>query len=260
MRRLNSLLIITAMSGLLMPAADARAGGIVELPAVADAFVSGANPNNNYGAAGGLAVSAAGLPRGEFQSVLRFNSSAATSLLDAQFGVGQWTIQAVQLQLTATSPNNPIFNASAGGLFSIRWLQSDAWAEGAGSPSVPSMSGITFNSLPGFLTPTDEAVGTFNFGGVVAGSATYPLLAAGAFIADLSSGGDVSLHLLPADSSVSMVVHSRNFGDSNARPRLLLSVVPEPGVLSLILPIFVLIVRRGTRHTPVHAISRSNRH
>src|SRR6185312_17254592 len=72
----------------------------------ADAFVtpgaSGSLSSSNFGAAGSLAISAPGLPEGEFQSVLKFDLSAAQSSFNAQFGIGQWTIQSVTLQLTSS--------------------------------------------------------------------------------------------------------------------------------------------------------------
>ena len=90
----------------------------------ADAFVtsgpSGTLSANNYGGAGALSVTAPGLSQGEFQSVLQFDLSGAKSSFDSQFGPGQWSVQSVTLQLTATSPNNAIFNASAAGLFGVR--------------------------------------------------------------------------------------------------------------------------------------------
>src|SRR5262245_59815388 len=45
------------------------------LTPTADAFVVAAQPTNNYGGAGALSAAAAGLARGEFQSVLRFDTS-----------------------------------------------------------------------------------------------------------------------------------------------------------------------------------------
>ena len=247
MRRLSTLLIVMAMTGLPPAGGSAHAGEIVELSAITDAFVSGANPGNNYGGAGGLSVSAAGLPRGEFQSVLRFNSAAATALLDAQFGAGQWSIQTVHLRLTTTTPNNPIFNALSDGNVVVRWLQNDGWIEGSGTPNIPDTSGITFGTLPGILTPSDQPLGSFSFSGEVTGPASYLLTPAGPFIADLAAGSDVSLHLLPGDTSVGMLVHSRNFGDPVAHPRLILTVVPEPGSLGLILSLLALATSRRRR-------------
>src|ERR1039458_5864047 len=71
-----------------------------------DAFVTtgpGASlSDDNFGAAGALAVAAGGLAEGEFQSVLQFDLSGEHSSFDAQFGAGSWTVQSVTLQLTAS--------------------------------------------------------------------------------------------------------------------------------------------------------------
>src|SRR3954466_1791264 len=77
---------------------------VVSLNPVADAFVSSANPNSNYGGAGALAISAAGLPKGEFQSLVKFNLAVAKTTFDATFGPGEWMLDAVSLQLTAAAP------------------------------------------------------------------------------------------------------------------------------------------------------------
>jgi len=121
-----------------------------------DAFVttgpSGNLSGNNYGGAGALSVAAAGLSQGEFQSLLQFNLSAARNSFDTQFGIGQWSIQSVTLQLTATAPNNAIFNTSSAGQFSASWLQNDSWTEGTGTPQSPTTIGITFSTLNSFLS------------------------------------------------------------------------------------------------------------
>ena len=105
----------------------------------ADAFVTtGPTANltgNNYGGAGALSVAAPGLASGEFQSVLRFDLSGAKTSFNSQFGAGQWSIQSITLSLTATAPNNAIFNASAAGQFGVSWMQNDSWTEGAGTPA-----------------------------------------------------------------------------------------------------------------------------
>ena len=100
-------------------AASATAGSgagaaVVTLNPVADAFVDSAQPSSNFGGAGALGISAPGLPEGEFQTVMRFDASSALSTFNATFGAGQWTIQSITLQLTATPPNNSIFNAQPG--------------------------------------------------------------------------------------------------------------------------------------------------
>ena len=144
-----------------------------------DAFVttgpSGNLSGNNYGGAGALSVAAPGLAKGEFQSVLQFDLSGARTSFNAQFGAGQWSIQSITLTLTATSPNNAIFNSSAAGQFGISWMQNDSWVEGTGTPNAPTTTGITYSSLPSFTGAGDESLGTFSFNGAPVGSVTYTL-------------------------------------------------------------------------------------
>src|SRR5689334_8158093 len=111
----------SAMAAVFLLAALPLHAATFTLNPSADAFVTtGPTANlsgNNYGGAGALSVAAPGLANGEFQSVLRFDLSGAKSSFDTQFGAGQWSIQSISLALTATAPNNAIFNASAAGQF-----------------------------------------------------------------------------------------------------------------------------------------------
>jgi len=205
---------------------------------IADAFVttgpSGNLSLNNYGGAGALSIAAPGLARGEFQSVLQFDLSAARASFDAQFGAGQWSIQSISLSLTATAPNNSIFNSSAAGLFGISWMQNDSWVEGTGTPAVPTTTGITFASLPTFLGAGDESLGTFSFGGGTNGAATYSLGLTSGFSSDALGGNVVSFRLFAADSAVSYLSDSRSFGTVSARPLLSIVAVPEPGAICVL--------------------------
>ena len=228
-------LVLSGVIGLLWPCSlQVGWGADVSLNAVADAFVTSAQPDSNYGAAGGLSVAASGLPKGEFQSVLRFDASAAKASFDATFGAGQWLVQNVTLCLTAAYPNNTIFNASAAGRFAIEWMQNDSWVEGTGTPSTPGTTGITFNTLPSFLSGSDQSLGQFDFDGATTGSITYTLEPASNLLADLSAGNLVSMRMLAASATVSGVFNSRNFGTPAYRPLLSLTAVPEPVTLSLL--------------------------
>jgi hypothetical protein len=204
----------------------------------ADAFVttgpSGNLSGNNYGGSGAVSLSAAGLPQGELQSVLKFDSSGAVASFDSAFGAGQWTLQSVTLQLTATPANNSIFNTPAAGQFGIAWMQNDSWIEGSGTPGSPGATGITFNSLQSTFTgPGDEPLGTFSFSGATSGAFSYSLALTPGFTADLLAGGNLSLHLFAADGSVSGVFNSRSFVTAANRPLLTIVAVPEPGTLTL---------------------------
>ena len=149
--------------------------------------------------------------------MLQFDLSATKTSFDAQYGAGLWSIESVTLQLTATPVNNVIFNAISAGQFKISWMQNDSWIEGTGTPGVPTTTGITWNSLPSFLGPNDEDVGTFSFNGATSGSTTYTLTLTSGFTADMLAGGVISLRTLAADSDVSYLFNSRNFNTA-AKP------------------------------------------
>jgi hypothetical protein len=202
-----------------------------------DAFVAagpaGVLATNNYGGAGVLAVASSAAPKGEFQSVLQFDLSTVKTAFDTQFGAGQWNVQSMTLQFTATPPNNAIFNGAAAGQFGISWMQNDGWVEGTGSPGLPGTTGITFNILQGLISGSDQSLGTFAFNGATNGTVTYTLGLSSGLVSDLLAGGNASLRLFAADSSVSALFNSRNFGTAASRPLLTITAVPEPGALAL---------------------------
>ena len=233
---------------LLTLGSTAARGAIVDLTPSADAFVTSALPDANFGGAGAIGAAAVGLPQGEFQSVLRFTTAAAKSSFDATYGAGQWSIQSAVLKLTAAPPNNAIFNASAAGTFAARWMQNDAWLEGTGNPAAPGATGITYNTLPTFVSGSDEALGSFATTGATGGAFTYALNLTPGFTADLLAGDPTSLRLLTADATLSVLFRSREFGTAANRPVLSLTAVPEPHALGLLLfSASVALSRRGSR-------------
>jgi hypothetical protein len=209
---------------------------------VADAFVTtGASSelrDNNYGTAGALSIAAPGSPKGEFQSVLKFDLSGARASFDALFGPGQWMVLSVSLQLNATSPNNGLFNANAAGNFNVSWMQNDSWLEGPGGPNLPSTVGISYNSLANTFVngAADQALGTFSYDGG-AGLASRSLTLSSGLLNDIQSGAVASLRLFAADANVSYLVNSRNFGTVANHPLLTVQavVVPEPAPVALLL-------------------------
>jgi len=218
---------------------------VITLNPTADAFVSAGNASSNYGAAGGLSVAASGLAKGELQSYMKFDTSSAKSAFDTTFGAGNWTVQSVTLQLTAASPNNPIFNSSAAGQFSATWIPDDSWTEGTGTPSAPGSTGVTFNAQPSLAGAV--GLGTFSFSGTTSGQTIYTLSLASGFAADVSGGNLVSLHLLAADSVISGVFYSVNNTTVANRPVLsITAVTPEPATLAL-LAVGSLLAARGKR-------------
>jgi hypothetical protein len=227
---------------------------------IADALVSAANPANNYGAAGAFGISAAGLSKGEFQSLLRFDLAGAKASFDGTLGAGNWNLESVSLQLTATPPGNPLFNTSAAGQISASWMQNDAWTEGDGTPNAPGSSGVTWSSLPTFLSAGDQDLGTLDFNGATSGSETYALDLASGLVSDAATGGLFSIRLSAeqGDTMVSGLFNSRSFMNASSRPLLTLTAVaiPEP-TSCLLVGLGAITVAAGTcairaSHVAVH--------
>jgi hypothetical protein len=225
---------------LLAPGAGSLFAASVALNPQMDALVTTGPSGNlsvsNYGGAGALAISAPGSGKGEFQSVAEFNLSTAKSTFDSLYGVGSWTIQSITLQLNATPNNSPtFFNTTTAGQFNISLMQNNSWTEGNGTPATPSASGINYNTLQSTYinNATDQALGTFSFGGSTSGMNTYTLNLSSSLISDLDSGSDMTLHFYAADSVVSYLFNSENFGTSADRPLLTITVVPEPATLAV---------------------------
>jgi len=219
----------------------------------ADALVTtgsnGSFSGNNYGGAGALGIAAAGSAKGEFQTFMLFSSSSSVSSFNSTFGAGQWTISSLTLTLTATSPNNAIFNASAAGAFEIDWLANDSWAEGTGNPGNPTADGITYTSSSGFLTGAESVSGSLSFTGGTSGSLTFTLTPTADLLNDIMAGGNVGFRFYAADSNIAYLFNSRSFGTVSARPTLTLTAVPEPsaGLLCLSGGLIALAVRRRRR-------------
>lgn len=204
-----------------------------------DAFVRAAAPTLNYGGAGALSVSgpaatnAAGVANGAFDSLIRFNTAGMVGHFDTWFGANNWVISGAWLRVTEDgAPNNALFNRGVGA-FEIRWIANDNWTEGTGNPQAPSATGISYNDLPSLLDGGSEVtLGTFTNAGVNA-TRSLPLALPEAFTRDLKAGDEVGLHLTAIDSAVGFTFDSRSFGMASARPGLLLSAVPRPGIASI---------------------------
>lgn len=245
----------------LFSAATAVADTLTLNP-VQDAFVNSANSSNNYGSAGALGVSASGLPKGEFNALLKFDIAGLKTSFDTTFGAGLWAIDSISLRLTSTAPNNIIFNGfqagpgpsnvNTAGLFAVKWLSDDTWIEGNGSPAASNNipGAVTFSTLSSYLGGSDETLGTFSFNGGTSGNSTYNLGLTTGFLADTTAGNLVSLLLLPGDSSVAMLFNSQNNGTVGNRPLLSVtaSAVPEPGTGALLASVTALGLLRRRRH------------
>jgi hypothetical protein len=241
--------ILAAAAAALTMAARAES---LTLNPTADAFVAtGTNgnlSNDNFGSAGALAIAAPGLSKGEFQTVMKFDLSGAATTFNAEFGTGQWTIQSVVLQLISSVHPNSIFNAVAAGQFDVSLMQDNAWLEGTGTGGKPTTDGISYNALKGtFINDSaDQALGTFSFPGDSGNTNSYALDLTPGIITDTMNGGDMSLRLYAADSTVSYLFSARETAGSE--PALVITVVPEPAGAGLwVMGAMALVIGRTAR-------------
>lgn len=247
MRTTPSLCLIIACA-LLVLASPLHSAVSIPLGASADAFLSEATPGGNFGGAGAIAISAPGSAKAEFQTVMSFSFSAAKIQLDTTFGAGGWTVDALSLQLTAASPNNAMFNASAAGNIAVRWFADDTWVEGGGNPAGSNVPGLNYNSLSQLLASGTETAGSLAFGGGTSGVNTISLSLTSGLLADALNGSTASLNLHATDTTVSGLFNSRNNGTVANRPVLTLtaSAIPEPSTwLSALLFLLVPVFRRN---------------
>ena len=220
------------------------------LVAVADAFVRAVAPDSNFGGAGAVVVAPPALSNGEHQGLMRFDLAPVKAAFDAQFGAGNWSITSASLRLTTTPASSGNFNANAAGPVNVSWMQNDAWVEGTGTPGSPTTDGITFNTLPSFLSGGDQSMGQFNFPGGNSGANTYNLSLASGFTADVLGGSLTSLRLFAANDTVSFLFNSRNFGTVPNRPVLVVDAIPEPAVGGVVGTLAVALLARCRRRTP----------
>ncbi len=202
----------------------------------ADAFLATGSANNpagsdladlNYGGAGTLVIAPPTSAKGEFQSVIRFNLADALSLFNATYGSNAWIIGDISLELTSNygtegvQPNNPIFPVVHTGKFIIEWLSDDDWVEGTGSPSLPTMDGVTYGSLTNppstnLLTFPHVVLCTNTY--VPPGNnvhVTWKLPLKPELVADVTAGGDVSFLFYAADDQVTYLFNSYFYGRGN---------------------------------------------
>jgi hypothetical protein len=205
----------------------------------ADTFVRANAPTLNYGAAGALSVSgiyatnATGVTNGAFDSFIRFNTAAMVTNFNGAFGTNNWAVSAAKIVVTESgAPAQALFNRGKGA-FEIRWIASDTWTEGTGTPNIPTTDGITYNNEPVLLNSSvDASLGVFTNAGANA-TLSFPLSLPPAFTSNLAAGGEVDLFFTATDPKTGFTFNSQNFGTTTARPFLIISAIPIPGITGI---------------------------
>lgn len=220
---------------------------------IADTFVAGgstANPlgtnlsNLNFGAAGTLAIAPAASVKGEFDSLIKFNTSAAANQFNQLYGAGNWSITKITLGLASNfgtqgaQPSSLAFNTINAGQFGIDWLASTNWAEGNGSGNgtagYPTNSFVSQQSVPGLLGAGYDSLGTYTFtppGNNV--YETYDLELDSGMVTDVLEGGEVSMYMFAADNNISYLFNSRSYSANHPELIITAGPVPEAGTGAL---------------------------
>lgn len=221
-------------SALYLSCGDRLRAATVSVAPDADSFMRSFAPTNNYGAGGALsisgavAVNASGVQNGLFDTLMRFPMSNVVASLDGTLGGHDWVVTGASLLMTEmAAPDNAIFNRGVGA-FEVRWQAADDWLEGTGTPKAPTTDGVTWNDLSDLVNSNvDVSLGVFTNTGVN-GEIAFPLGLADKFVADVREGGEVSLHLTSASPEVGFTFNSRDFGNTNAQPRLEFTALSNP--------------------------------
>ena len=236
-RRCLGIGIVVLVAG----AACIAAPYVAELTPSADTFVRSFDPAGNYGKGGGLsvsgaaAVSGAGEQMGVLDTFLRFDLAQFVADADARFGGQPWTVFEATLTLAEqAAPTHPFFNRGVGA-FEVRWIAADGWREGTGNPNQPKTDGIAYQDELSVLDlGTDLSLGQFRNAGEDA-ELTFKLLLPDLVVADVLSGGDVSLFLTAADPTVGFTFNSRDIKAPRQPPRLTLTAnIPEPASFAVL--------------------------
>jgi hypothetical protein len=256
MKSTHFALITAAWSVLLaIPSVSEAGTSFTILNTSADAFLSAANPTLNFGSAGTLAIAPASSAKGEFDSVILFNTASAVSQFNTNYGAGNWIITGLTLSLASNFgtqgaiPNNSLLNTVGGGGFGIDWLANDGWVEGTGGGNGDANGAVSFNSIPGLLSPGYDPLGTYLYtppGNNV--YANYSLSLDANLVSDAATGGSVSLYFYAADNQVGYLFNSKEFASNHPELTITATAVPEPAtILLLVASLGSVLFSRGIR-------------
>jgi hypothetical protein len=220
--------------GLATGVLEAAQTAMVSVVPDADSFVRSLAPTSNYGAGGALSVSGSaafngsGEQNGSFDTLMRFPMSNLVASLDSALGTQHWIVTEIRLELIeSAAPDSSIFNRGVG-QFEVRWMGSDGWVEGTGKPSAPTTDGVAWQDLPLIVNSNlDVSLGVFTNSGVN-GQLSANLALVDRFLEDLRTGGELSLQLTARSPEIGFTFNSRNFGNTNSQPVLVVRAAANP--------------------------------
>jgi hypothetical protein len=239
--KLTPTLLIAATGIVFAQPFNNQAASYTLTNTVADAFLSGANPTLNFGGTGTLAVAPASSPKGEFDSVIMFNTAGAAGQFNSTYGAGNWVITGFTLSLASSFgtngaiPNNGLLNTVKGGNFGVDWLAYDSWVEGNGGGNGAANGAVSFNSVSTLFSAGSDSLGTFTYippGNNIYASYSLPLDAN--LVSDAAAGGAVSLYFYAADNQIGYLFNSKEFASNHSKLTITVATVPEPTAVAIL--------------------------
>jgi len=229
---LNHTLQLALLFTAALPDALSAGSTTISQLVQADTYVSSGQPNMNFGTMGAMEIAAPTSAQNRTEETLqRFDTSAIESGFNADYGVGEWAITSVTLELFSNvseagqQPANSSLNKIAAGDFELDWLSNNSWNE----------TGITYNTLPSVLPGTggntSASLGDFYWPATGASSSTWTLGLDPNLLSEIDSGGDVTILGKPtAGSTVGYLFNQITL--NGAYLNVTASKVPEPSSMA----------------------------
>jgi hypothetical protein len=197
-----------------------------------DTYVSSGEPDTSFGSKGAMmiAVPTSSQNRTE-EALIQYNTASIKSSLDAEYGVGGWTVTSVTLTFysnfstAGVQPGNSSFNKIAAGEFNLSWISSDDW----------NQNSVTWNNLATSLgSYTSESLGDYSYSATGATSDVWTLTLSSGLLSDILSGSKVSIFGTPtANSTVGYLFNTTNNGPSVFTVTAV--AAPEPSTCALLI-------------------------
>ena len=213
---------------------------------ISGSFLSSSAADTNYGGAGTFAIAPSTASKGEFDSVLMFNTASVIAQFNTDYGMGNWTISSITISLASNfptqgqMPSSGLFNNINGGNFDIDWLSDNSWTPGSGGGNggtgYPGNGSVSFDYKPTLFSEPYDFLQTYNYtppGNQNPITYTLPM---DPNLVTSAADGDVSLFFFAAtNSSVVYLFNSESYNTAANRPVMTLTATatPEPGIFAL---------------------------
>jgi hypothetical protein len=151
------------------------------------------------------------------ETLFSFNTASIVSQLNSTYGVNGWTITSATVTLNSsfptggTQPGNSSFNMINAGSFQLSWLSNNTWNASGGTT-------VTYDNISTYLPASGssnllQTFGTYYYFADGTTPLTWSLAETSGFLADILSGGEVTIFSTPADNTVGYLFNTNTKGD-----------------------------------------------